>query len=541
MKTTRKLSALAMAVLGGVTLLSPQVASAASHGSKSLSYYLGNTKPFSKPVKISIGWTTAGPQGLPKGQSQSNNDYVKYIDKKLNVNLQYAWFVPPTDYTYQKDSLAISSNDIPDVMEVNYPLLKQLEAANMIEPLTSAFNQNASQFVKDYYKTAHNLPLKMASENGQLMAIPDVQIGYQYDLLWVRKDWMNKLHLKAPKTMADVAKMAKDFISHKMGGQGTIGIAGRPSISNYFPGATLDGLIQSYGAYPGVWLNQHGKVVYGSVQPQMRTALLAIHNLYAQGLIDPQFATRSAQDEIALANTGKTGIFIAPWWVTFGDLQPDLSKQWVAYPAPLDSHGKYNVEAPSPSGNFIVVKKGFSDPAAVVKVLNLSVAGYRNENPATNNLYKGLNVQWTQWPLSIDLDNYDAIPREYREISKALKAKSSAGLSGQALADYNTVMQYRSNPNKNLSLWGTAMARTVAAGATYQSEKLLHQVHPLTLVPDQKYAAQASALQTLEAQDFLGIVAGQYPISKFDEFVQQWHKEGGDAITASYQAQFNGK
>src|SRR5690606_33473584 len=74
---------------------------------------------------------------------------------------------------------------------------------------------------------------------------------------------------------------------------------------------------------------------------------------------------------------GKAGIFFGPWWMGYGPL-PDAIKNnpeanWQAYLLPLDADGEFNAHMGAPSTLFVVVRKGYEHPEAVIKMLNLLV------------------------------------------------------------------------------------------------------------------------------------------------------------------------
>ena len=55
---------------------------------------------------------------LPAGDTPENNQYTRYVKDQLNIETKYLWTAASADYE-QKVDLAISSNDLPDAMEVN--------------------------------------------------------------------------------------------------------------------------------------------------------------------------------------------------------------------------------------------------------------------------------------------------------------------------------------------------------------------------------------------------------------------------------------
>ena len=49
------------------------------------------------------------------------------------------------------------------------------------------------------------------------------------------------------------------------------------------------------------------------------------------------------------------------------------------------------------------------------------------------------------------------------------------------------------------------------------------------------------SLQNLEKNAFLQIIMGRQPISYFDEFVEEWYKQGGEELTRQVQKDISGQ
>jgi putative aldouronate transport system substrate-binding protein len=290
------------------------------------------------------------------GDTPENNQWTRYVKDTLNIDTQYLWTASPQDYT-QKVNLAIASNDIPDAMVVTLAQFAAMAKAGQLEDLTDMYNTYSSPAVKQMMDSSQGIALKAVTVNGRIMAIPALQVpddGYQ--LMWIRKDWLDKLGLAVPKTMDDIEKVAQAFVSQDPGGNGagkTIGISG-PQNGGAMYGTFLaptnvdfgfDPVFFSYSAYPGFWLKgADGKAVYGSILPETKTALTELAKLYKEGLIDPQMGVR--KDATEPLDAGLVGIYFGEWWSGYYPL-PDAIKNnpkanWQAYAVPLDANGVWN-------------------------------------------------------------------------------------------------------------------------------------------------------------------------------------------------------
>jgi putative aldouronate transport system substrate-binding protein len=308
---------------------------------------------YATPVTMTTVRQFETTEKLPTGDTPENNQYTRYLKTTLNIDTQYLWTAASADYEGKVD-LAISSNDLPDAMQVNLRQLTQLVNNDQIADLTDTYNNYASPSVKRMMDSSKGIALKAVTFNGKIMAIPALTVpddGYQ--LMWIRKDWLDKVGLPIPKTVDDIEKTAQAFITQDPGGNGagkTIGIVGpqnggalnadflNPTNGNF----GFDPVFFSYHAYPGFWVKgADGKAAYGSIQPETKTALARLADLYKKGLIDPEMGTR--KDSSAPIAAGTAGIYFGEWWNGYWPL-PDAVKNnpkanWQAYAVPLDSAG----------------------------------------------------------------------------------------------------------------------------------------------------------------------------------------------------------
>lgn len=98
-----------------------------------------------------------------------------------------------------------------------------------------------------------------------------------------------------PKTMDDLVKVAQAFKDAKLGGKDTIGLA---ISKNTTPGMNdgqnnFGGFFNGYGAFYGQWnKDSSGNLAYGTIQPEMKPALLKLQQMYKAGLVAPDFAVK---------------------------------------------------------------------------------------------------------------------------------------------------------------------------------------------------------------------------------------------------------
>ena len=352
--------------------------------------------------------------GTPyESDTPANNAYTRYVKEIINVqneNMFEASTGPDYD---QKVSMAIASQDIPDIMYVSdYATLVDLVENNMIEDLTDVYNNLACDTVKAAYESygTENNPLNTVTFDGKIMAIPKTQLSDGQDFLWVRKDWMEKLNLSEPSTIEEVADLLRAFISRDPDGNGqddTVGLVVHSEVYGDYPNNTfaIDNIFTAFGAYPNIWIKDaSGKAVYGSIQPQMKDALALLRDWYQEGLLDTQFTTRTTDDIVALISSGQCGAYIGPWWSPFNTAQTSTyatkDAEWVNISAPVGSNGKINAINTKSYGGFVVVKKGFAYPEIAMKIVNInSEYSKQDKSDASKEILENQSIAYLNWHL----------------------------------------------------------------------------------------------------------------------------------------------
>ncbi|WP_308636503.1 extracellular solute-binding protein [Paenibacillus silvisoli] len=506
---------------------------------------LDDWAPFSKykeQIVFTTGRQVVTDNRLPAGDDLENNLFSRHVESKINVKVKNLWEVEANENTFnQKLSLSLSSGNLPDALLVDRKMFRQLLDADMIADLTQAYNKTASPYIKDVINSYGTL-LDEVTVDGKIMAIPGANIGGGHNILWVRKDWLDKLGLQPPKTIDDIIAVAKAFIEKDPGGNGAGKTIGIPSNSNlvghYNDGLILDPIFNLYGAFPTQWIKDtSGNIVYGSVQPEMKTALAKLAEMYKDGLIDEQFAIRKVEDSHALLASGKAGLYFGPWWAAYFPLQDSVKNNpkadWKPYNAPLDADGKYNTYKQDMLAPMLVVRKGFEHPEAIVKVLNVELQATRgSDDPDGLKVSKEMQdkgINWAVMPLPIHMDYNDALVRSYNQLKEAIDTGSDAKVSSDFKSVYPNYVKNQANPGADAGAWADATARIDGQALTFNDQVVFHDVafHGVTPSMETKWAN----LEKLENQTLLKIVMGEIPVDDFDQFVEEWKRLGGDEIT----------
>ncbi len=175
---------------------------------------------------------------------------------------------------------------------------------------------------------------------------------------------MKDLGLTSPKTHEDMFDIFDIMMKEK---GATMALITNKDLGNLNP------FFWSFGAYPKNWIkDSSGKIVYGSVQPEVKDALTQLHYMYEKGYLDPEFAAKDGGKAMEMISSGQAiGLFDG--WEPGGArnmVEADPTVDFQTYPLPSPD-GKPVVQIhPSFGDNFYVVKKGYEYPEAVMKMIS---------------------------------------------------------------------------------------------------------------------------------------------------------------------------
>ncbi|MCJ8010849.1 extracellular solute-binding protein [Paenibacillus sp. KQZ6P-2] len=502
---------------------------------------------YEHPVMLSVGAGVDPNYKTYTGETPANNPWIKAIQETLNVHVNIAWIVTNQNME-QKVDLTIASNTLPDAMVVTPSQLSQMVKADELADLTTAYNDYASPVMKSIMDSTNGAAMSQVTFNGQILALPSVA-PEDISMLWIRKDWLDQLGLQPPATLDELEATARAFVERDPDGNGkadTIGIAaGVPLYDDYHAGPgsfNLNPIFSAYNAYPGFWLKDaQEKPVYGSIQSETKAALEKLRDMYANGLIDREMGIRDSAAEVVI--NGKAGMFFAPfsggYWPVPEALKNNPRANWQAYALPLDADGKFNAKVFQPTKSFIVVRKGYKHPEAVVKVTNLIL---RDEY-----LY-GIDFQ----PLRNTLAPHDEIPATVRALQAVLSGERNPEdfddkveytllnndvytIKNTKLAPYSsTDIQYWDARDPNFK-----RAYSLLVGGRNLLDPNLNKVHSIYESQTGTIENQWRHLINTEMELFTQIIMGAAPLEAFDEWVEDWKRQGGDLMTTKVELELN--
>ena len=511
------------------------------------------TTPFGaypETIEYTLGkMTSVNNSNMPENDTYTDNAYTRYI--KSVINVQNVDVFEANDSQYDTNvSMAISMGSLPDIMVVSsQDEVEQLVGAGLIEDLTESYNNCISDRIRKMYESYGDSLKDMVTYDGKIMALPETNITDGPNLVWLRKDWMDKLGLSEPHTIDDVVNIVKHFISEDPGNNGedasgkpnTVGLAVDTDVTGecgYSSEFLLDIIFACFGAYPKQWImNDDGEIVYGSVTDEAKEALSYISGLYNQGVIDNDFLLRTSTNICELIENGLCGSFFGPWWAPNNPLVNAVSRNpdadWQPYLIATDSDGTTSYHSQNPCYKYVVVRKGYEHPEIAAKMISVMFDKVRfdcTDSEEFKNYYQ-LNVEPTARPLSINVDYNNALSICYRNIDATISGrKNPDSLELLERSFYDACSEYIKNANKTSTQWAAYMSRIKACSLIAQDN--IKVVDSLYFKTTDTMKSHWWRLKAKEKEAYLKIISGEEDISYFDTFVKEWNEQGGQTITS---------
>lgn len=281
-------------------------------------------------------------------ESEPNNRTIfKRLQEETNVEIK--WTAIQNDQWGDKIGLAMANVDTLTDFIFNAgfgdsDLLKYASQGIIInlEEYIDAYMPNLSAVFEKYpeYKAM------CMDENGHIWALPWIeQLGSEKtaiqtvgNMSFINKKWMDFLGLQMPETVEDFEKVLIAFRDNAAALQAEFGIEGDiipmsciVNDGDQDPTMLINGFGEGYGdADKGrhIAVTDNLEVICAATQQGYKDGIAWLHNLYAQGLIDPEAFTQDWSTYVAKGKSGRYGVCFS-WDVA----NIDNLQDWVPLPA----------------------------------------------------------------------------------------------------------------------------------------------------------------------------------------------------------------
>lgn len=498
-----------------------------------------NNGKYDPPIKMTTINTEFGVNDkLPPGDTVEDNAWTRAYRDMLGIEVETLYSAASGGSAVDKLSLLIATNKTPDMFNVDPKTYEELVKAGRLADLTEAYEKYASPALREVYESDGGRIMNMAKRDGKLYGLP-IGAGPTEDatMLLVRKDWLDKLGLPAPQTMDDLYRVAEAFTKNDPDGNGkpdTFGLGTYKEIFSW--DASLTGFFNAFHAYPDnargqMWINQGGKLIPGYKQPEVRAALLKLQELYKQGYMDPEWATKGGDKLVEDVTQSKIGMYFGGVWdadYRNGSLKKlDPTTEWLILPIPSVDGTPAKTGVPdSYIYTYKVVNGDYQHPEALIMAANLALELTQgpNADPAT---YRTTEQIW-KMPLVVPAIEPDNGYKATLSVVDAIKSGDTSTLQPTAKIIYDRVTNWLNNQDVNDwghdRIFGPENSSFMVVDHYVKNDLL--QRNAFSGVETPAMRIYGNKLRDRAKEVITKVIMGE-DIKSWDDFLGYWDKQGG--------------
>lgn len=472
--------------------------------------------PAAKEKPIEIVWSNNF-----NAPESDENLVQKKIEEKFNVKIKtvkferWGW--------KEKFNVLIASGQVPDIFPVD---ANETDMASWADQglIASVKREELKKNMPNYMKALEATDpgaWEVGFYKGKDWGIPKVwPSGNSSFIPGYNEAWLKKIgYNEPPKTLAELEDVLTKFVNNDPDGNGkkdTYGMSARGKL----PIQMFTSVFAAHGVNPYAFkLGADGKVVYGGITEETRTALKLLNKWFKSGLIDPEFLTTdNTQLNEKFANQ-KVGMVDNMGWGNFVQTSAYIAKDAAAKgqniiagkpvvgPAGKAYSWSYGArQAPILLG--VHLEKDEVKRVKIEQILDFL---------ATNDEYWLLTVYGEKGK------NYDQPNGDYVVVKTEPEAEAAKVGAGSFYNPLNAVDTSKSKYNTSKDL------QDLKAKLDVGYEPLRDVLGPTVLATKSKYWAN---LQTLEDAYLMKAITGEADTDKaFDDFKANWLKSGGQELT----------
>ncbi|KAA8746153.1 extracellular solute-binding protein [Paenibacillus sp. UASWS1643] len=483
------------------------------------------------------------------GETASDNVHIRWAKNKLGVDIHTQWSAPEDDYDIKLRLMLSSDDPLPDVFSSTLmDTTNKFLTSGKVLDIGKAFDKYASPTWKAAMAEVPEA-WQPFTVNGKRMAIPIITEQGSQAVLWIRQDWLDKLHLEAPNNLDELETIMRAFTYDDPDGNGindTYGI--NFSIKDQYlssPTGDISWVFGAFGVIPEIWSkDERGQLVYGSIQPEIKKALLRLRSWQNKGFMGSDIALQDFSQVNENVIAGKVGIVAAPSWFADYPVKQlkarDSQAEFIPYPIPTGPDGTAGRLAGNSYSSALIISKDISEEAlqAFFKYQNYLYEATVTDNPFFLSAYQNGYDYILNQDGSVSSQN-SIVPggtvttfkytlfNQYASYPSRIKTAILKLGKGDKLSSHDRAILFSMgvDPNNPDEIPVTEADVIEATQEEVDQRNLFQGPSTKTMQSRNSY------LQKIELDTFNSIIYGDQPIESFDEFVNKWLESGGKQIT----------
>jgi putative aldouronate transport system substrate-binding protein len=461
--------------------------------------------------------TTGGAQYIINSPDINKDPYVLEFEKLSNTDLQIE-LLPHETYN-ESLALLLAGGELPDILQtkgINTPEVAPAVDAGVLRPLNELIEKYAPNLMAKVPK--ESWASAKVSKDGVIYGIPQENPVRNGTVVMMRKDWLDAVGMDKPVTVDEYIEVFRAFKEKDPNGNGQadeIPFSGRENFSHSFH------FFGAYDVHPQTWEWTGEKLIPKFIKPEMKKALEVYRQLYAEKLLDNEIFTQpGTQWDAKITAQGIVGTWAHG--TVWGDQWESRLKEAVPtgevtiVPAPQGIEGKpggvYAIG--STVSDFIwAIPRNVSDEKAI-EIIKFFDWFYSDEAPKNFFLY---GIEGKDYTVNADGSikyNYPDNDTRYGEESMHQQWLKFTGPKYH-LEDEAFIK------GRNL---GDVILEGIQVAA---QEGLIDDGQDMPVLPTAQ-ARPELMWKGLWLEFAAKVITGNESVDKFDAFVEDWRKRGGD-------------
>ncbi|MBD2845516.1 extracellular solute-binding protein [Paenibacillus sp. IB182496] len=460
---------------------------------------------------------------------EKDGPYSKMVQADTGVGLYMPFVAWNSGSAYvQKLNTRIASGELPDLFMPwqgnEAALMKQGALADLTELLPEYAPHVWDRIPQEVWDVVRSAD---PSGEGRIYYVPLVQT-YTYYGAYIRQDWLDNVGMELPRTKDEYVEVLRAFRDQDANGNGDpsdeIPVTGREQ------GRWMDHLFGMYGVamWEGLpmWDLYDGELTYSAITPNMKAALEFAQMLYRERLLDPNTFLNKGSEWTAKIYNDKVG----SWYhinqgmnvriENIAKVNPDVNLVALGLPE-VDGYDGFITNTQINRPMWVIADKDEQTTIDALSLLEWSADPAHAEQVQLG--VEGMHYE-VQDGKRILLPS-DPDRQETRMLASFITGMDEVQLQAQFQRDSSTPEQLRV-----FEMRDAIVAEMQPYGKTVAGDG----------IPSSIYDGYSDLKNHTMYQEYMSkIIIGEWPIDKFDEFVDKWTKSGGEEVTARARAWYN--
>lgn len=460
-------------------------------------------------VKVSVYKSHLGKGKIPT----ANDEHVKYVKEKTGIEYELLSTPAGADPSEQLNYM-IASEELPDIFRPIGGIEQTLITQGGALALDDLLPKYAPNVWKNIPEEAWDV-VRTASDDGKIYYIPKVFLVPERAPL-IRQDWLDKLNLEMPTTLEKYKEVLIAFRDKDPNGNNEKDEL--PTSGREF-GKWMDHLFGMFGVamWEGSpeWDIYDGEINYAGTSENMKEAIKFIRELYEEKLLDNETFLNKGEVWTAKINNNQVG----SWY----HLPANLHERYQAMLAGAPDAYVAGMPMPEVDGfEGFVTQKSMGEPEWMIPVTSEDKAEYALK--LLDFFYNQENDEFVRFGI-------EGIHHEVKDGEKVLLPATDETPLALGMKNLTT----EEDMNKRIELTfpeeNQQMIKDIFAVSTKDARRIAGDGLPSTV-----YEGYPDIQSHKLFQEYLAkIVIGEWPIEKFDEFVDRWNQAGGEVVTKRVQ------